>query len=237
MSNLKFKRILLKLSGEALAGEKGFGTDPSIVEATAKEIVEVAKQGVEIAIVIGGGNIVRGVSASAQGMERTTGDQMGMLATVMNCLAMQDALEKQGADTRVLSGLDIASVCEPFVKRNAVRYLSEGKIILLAAGTGNPYFTTDSAATLRGLEIDADVIMKATKVDGVYTADPVKDSSATKYDNLTFSVALEKNLKIMDTTAFALCRDNNLPILVFQMTYGNLEAVVKGEKVGTLVSN
>jgi uridylate kinase len=235
MAELAYRRVLLKLSGEALAGNQGYGVDPVIVAQMAQEITEVHALGVEIGIVIGGGNIVRGVSASEQGIDRTTGDQMGMLATVMNCLALQDALEKKGADTRVMSALKIASVAEPFIKRRATRHLEKGRVVLFAAGTGNPYFTTDSAATLRALEINADIIMKATKVDGIYTADPMKDKSAVKYETLDYEEALTKNLKIMDTSAFALCRDNDLPILVFKMDGKNFLKVIKGETLGTLV--
>lgn len=236
MAGLKFKRVLLKLSGEALAGQQGFGVEPAFIKSVAGEIVDLHKAGVEIGIVVGGGNIVRGVSASSQGLDRTTGDQMGMLGTVINCLAMQDALEKYGVSTRLMSGIKISSVCEPFIKRRAIRHLEKGRIVLFAAGTGNPYFTTDSAAALRALEIQADVIMKSTKVDGIYTADPEKDPDAVKYDTLSYQEAIEKELKIMDTSAFALCRDNGLPIMVFKMTDKNLLRVVHGDEIGTLVS-
>jgi len=236
MAGLKFKRVLLKLSGEALAGQQGFGVEPAFIKSVAGEIVDLHKAGVEIGIVVGGGNIVRGVSASSQGLDRTTGDQMGMLGTVINCLAMQDALEKYGVSTRLMSGIKIASVCEPFIKRRAIRHLEKGRIVLFAAGTGNPYFTTDSAAALRALEIQADVIMKSTKVDGIYTADPEKVPDAVKYDTLSYQEAIEKELKIMDTSAFALCRDNGLPIMVFKMADKNLLRVVHGDEIGTLVS-
>jgi uridylate kinase len=235
---VQFKRILLKLSGEALAGERGFGVEASIIQDVAKEIVEIHQKGVEVAIVIGGGNFVRGISASSEGIDRTTGDHMGMLATMINCLAMQDALEKHDVETRLMSGLRISSVSEPFIKRRAIRHLEKGRILLFGAGTGNPYFTTDSAAALRALEIQSDVIMKATKVDGIYTADPMKDKTAVRYETLSYQEALEKDLKVMDTSAFALCRDNDLPILVYKMGDGNLEKVLAGDtSLGTIVTN
>jgi uridylate kinase len=236
MSGLKYKRILLKLSGEALAGEKGYGVDPKILGDISDEIIRIHQKGVQIGIVIGGGNIVRGVQASAQGIDRTAADQMGMLATVMNCIAMQDALEKRGAFTRVMSAITMDSVCEPFIKRRATRHLEKGRIVLFAAGTGNPYFTTDSAATLRSVEIGADVIMKATKVDGIYDADPFKNPNAKKYNTLNFTQAINEQLGVMDTSAIALCRENNMPILVFKMGDGNLEKVIAGETIGTLVT-
>jgi uridylate kinase len=234
---LKYKRILLKLSGEALAGSKGFGVDPIIIKQISDEICRVHAKGVEIGIVIGGGNIVRGVSASEQGIDRTAADQMGMLATVMNCIAMQDALEKNtGVQTRVMSALKMDKVCEPFIKRRATRHLEKGRIVLFAAGTGNPYFTTDSAATLRAIEIGADVIMKATKVDGIYNADPMKDPNAVKFEKIAYTEAINKELKVMDTSALALCRENQMPILVFKMGDGNLERVIEGDVLGTLVN-
>jgi uridylate kinase len=234
---LKYKRILLKLSGEALAGSKGFGVDPIIIKQISDEICRVHAKGVEIGIVIGGGNIVRGVSASEQGIDRTAADQMGMLATVMNCIAMQDALEKNtGVQTRVMSALKMDKVCEPFIKRRATRHLEKGRIVLFAAGTGNPYFTTDSAATLRAIEIGADVIMKATKVDGIYDADPMKDPNAVKFEKIAYTEAINKELKVMDTSALALCRENQMPILVFKMGDGNLERVIEGDVLGTLVN-
>ena len=235
--SLKYNRILLKLSGEALAGSKGFGVDPLIIKEISDEICRVHAKGVEIGIVIGGGNIVRGVSASEQGIDRTAADQMGMLATVMNCIAMQDALEKNsGVHTRVMSALKMDKVCEPFIKRRATRHLEKGRIVLFAAGTGNPYFTTDSAATLRAIEIDADVIMKATKVDGIYDSDPMKNPQAVKFENIAYTEAINKELKVMDTSALALCRENQMPILVFKMGDGNLERVIEGDVLGTLVN-
>jgi uridylate kinase len=235
--SLKYKRVLLKLSGEALAGSKGFGVDPIIIKQISDEICRVHAKGVEIGIVIGGGNIVRGVSASEQGIDRTAADQMGMLATVMNCIAMQDALEKNtGVQTRVMSALKMDKVCEPFIKRRATRHLEKGRIVLFAAGTGNPYFTTDSAATLRAIEIGADVIMKATKVDGIYDADPMKDPNAVKFEKIAYTEAINKELKVMDTSALALCRENQMPILVFKMGDGNLERVIEGDVLGTLVN-
>jgi uridylate kinase len=234
---LKYKRILLKLSGEALAGRTGFGVDPLIIKQISDEICRVHANGVESGIVIGGGNIVRGVSASEQGIDRTAADQMGMLATVMNCIAMQDALEKNtGVQTRVMSALKMDKVCEPFIKRRATRHLEKGRIVLFAAGTGNPYFTTDSAATLRAIEIGADVIMKATKVDGIYNADPMKDPNAVKFEKIAYTEAINKELKVMDTSALALCRENQMPILVFKMGDGNLERVIEGDVLGTLVN-
>jgi uridylate kinase len=233
---LKYQRILLKLSGEALAGTKGHGLDPKIVGDISDEIIRVHQMGVQVGIVIGGGNIVRGVQASSQGIDRTAADQMGMLATVMNCIAMQDALEKRGVYTRVMSALRIDSVAEPFIKRRATRHLEKNRIVLFAGGTGNPYFTTDSAATLRALEIGADVIMKATKVDGVYDKDPVKHADAVKFDHITYTETINRQLAVMDTSAIALCRENNLPILVFEMGNGNLERAVRGESLGTLVT-
>jgi uridylate kinase len=235
-SDIKYKRVLLKLSGEALAGEKGFGVDPKIISQVSREIVHVHSLGVEIGIVIGGGNIVRGVAASEQGIDRTAGDQMGMLATVINCIALQDALEKLGAQTRLMSAIKMSAVCEFFIKRRAIRHLEKGRITLFAAGTGNPYFTTDSAATLRAIEIQADVIMKATKVDGIYSADPMKDPTAKKYDTLTYTEVINQQLNVMDTSAIALCRENNMPILVFKMSDSNFEKAVAGESLGTLVT-
>lgn len=235
MSELKYKRVLLKLSGEALAGEKGFGVDPHIIKEISAEIVRIHNMGCEVGIVIGGGNIVRGISASAEGLDRTTGDQMGMLGTVINCLAMQDAIEKHGVSTRVMSALKIEAVCEPFIKRKAVRHLEKRRIVIFGAGTGNPYFTTDSAATLRAIEIQADVIMKATKVDGIYDSDPMKNPDAVKYETLTYTNAINQELGVMDTSAIALCRENNMPILVFQMGDSSMERAVQGEKLGTIV--
>ena len=236
MANLKFKRVLLKLSGEALAGEKGFGIDSSILAQMAAEVVGLQKLGAQVGIVIGGGNIVRGISASAQGVERTAGDQMGMLATVINCIAMQDALEKAGATTMLMSAFPMGPVCETFSQREAVRQLQAGNVVLFGAGTGNPYFTTDTAATLRAIEIHSDVIVKATKVDGIYDSDPKKNPNAVKFDQLTHVEAIARDLKVMDTSALALCRDNNMPILVCQMGGDNLARVLQGEKIGTLVT-
>lgn len=235
-TEVKYKRVLLKISGEALAGEKGFGVDAQILKETAAEIIDLYNLGVEVGLVIGGGNIVRGVTAAESGIDRTAGDQMGMLATVMNCIAMQDAIEKQGVQTRVMSALAIDAVAEPFIKRRAIRHLEKGRIVLFAAGTGNPYFTTDSAGTLRALEIHADAIIKATKVDGIYDRDPMKNPEAVKYDNLSYTEAINKELKVMDTSALALCRENELPIMVVKMGDGNLEKAIKGEKIGTLVT-
>ncbi len=236
MSALKYKRVLLKLSGEALAGGRGFGVDPAVISQISEEIVRVHKMGCEIGIVIGGGNIVRGVSASALGMERTAADQMGMLGTVINCIAMQDAIEKLGVRTRVMSAIKISAVCEFFIKRRAIRHLEKGRITLFGAGTGNPYFTTDSAATLRAIETQCDVIMKATKVDGVYDSDPMTNLDAVKYNRITYTETINKDLKVMDTSAIALCRENDMPILVFKMGDGNFEKAVKGEVLGTLVN-
>jgi uridylate kinase len=235
MATPAYQRILLKLSGEALAGEKGYGLDPKIVGEISDEIIRVHQLGVQIGIVIGGGNIVRGVQASAQGIDRTAADQMGMLATVMNCIAVQDALEKRGAYTRVMSALAIDSVAEPFIKRRATRHLEKNRIVLFAAGTGNPFFSTDTAAALRANEIGADVIMKATKVDGIYDKDPMKHTDAVKFDQITYTDAIARGLAVMDTAALALCRENSLPILVFHMGEGNLERVIRGEVLGTLV--
>ncbi|MGL1901787.1 MAG: UMP kinase [Fibrobacterales bacterium] len=232
---LKYNRILLKLSGEALAGEKGFGVDPKVVFEISKEIIRVKEMGVDVAIVIGGGNIVRGMAASEQGIERTAGDHMGMLATVINCIAMQDALEKEGAETRIMSAVEVKSVAEPFIRRRAVRHIEKGRIVLFAGGTGNPYFTTDSAATLRAIEIHADVIIKATKVDGIYSDDPVKNPDAKKYDVLNYTEVINQQLAVMDTSAIALCRENSMPILVLKMGDGNLEKLLLGEKLGTIV--
>ncbi len=232
-----FRRILLKLSGEALMGEQGYGVDVKVARSVAEEIKAVHDAGVEVAIVVGGGNIFRGVSASAQDMDRAAADYIGMLATVMNAVVLQDALEKLGVYTRVMSAIDIPQVAEPFIRRRAIRHLEKGRVVIFAAGTGNPYFTTDSAAALRALEIKADVILKATKVEGVYSADPAKDASAELYDCITYQEVLEQQLKIMDASAISLCMDNALPIIVFNMkTPGNIVRVVMGEPgVGTQV--
>jgi uridylate kinase len=231
-----FKRILLKASGEALMGAQAYGVDVKVARAIAEEIKAVHELGVEVAVVVGGGNIFRGVSESAGDMDRSSADYIGMLATVMNAVVLQDALEKTGVHTRVLSAIHIPQVGEPFIRRRAIRHLEKGRVVIFAAGTGNPYFTTDSAAALRALEIKADVILKATKVDGVYTADPVKDSTATRYDCITYQEVLEKHLKVMDASAISLCMDNDLPIVVFNMrTSGNIVRVASGETVGTRV--
>ncbi len=232
----RFSRILLKLSGEALMGDKNFGIDQKVVEYIAQELKGVSKLGTEIAIVIGGGNIFRGLEASAEGMERTSADYMGMLATVMNSLALQNALESHGMPTRVLSAIEMKELAEPYIRRRAVRHLEKGRFVIFAAGTGNPYFTTDTAAALRSVEIGADVIMKATKVDGVYSSDPVKNPDATRYSEITYMEVLKKRLKVMDSTAISLCMENNLPIMVFSlMDRGNIKKVLSGKKIGTLV--
>jgi uridylate kinase len=233
---MKYKRILLKLSGEALMGDKQFGIDNNRLDEYAAEIKKLYKE-VEIAIVIGGGNIFRGVQAERGGMDRTQGDYMGMLATMINSMALQASLEKVGMYTRLVSAIEMKEIAEPFIKRRAVRHLEKNRVVIFGAGTGNPYFTTDSAAALRAIEMQADVILKGTRVDGIYTADPEKDPSATKYDTLTFDEAYNKGLNIMDMTAFTLCKENDVPIIVFDMnTKGNLEKVVRGEKIGTLVT-
>lgn len=234
---MKYKRILLKLSGEALMGEKKYGIDPERLQQYADEIKKVKELGVEIAIVIGGGNIFRGVQAEKSGIDRVQGDYMGMLATLINAMALQSALEQNGMFTRLMSGIKIESVCEPFIRRRAIRHLEKGRIVIFGAGIGNPYFTTDSTAALRAIEIESDVVLKGTRVDGVYTADPEKDLSATKYHNITFSEVYAKNLSVMDMTAFTLCQENNLPIIVFDMNkVGNLSKLVLGEEIGTLIT-
>src|SRR5512143_3996377 len=234
---IKYKRVLLKLSGEALMGSQLYGIDPQVVETVAREVMEVYKKGVQLAVVIGGGNIYRGVAASATGMERSSADYMGMLATVLNALALQNSLEKKGVATRVLSAIEMKELAEPYIRRRAMRHLEKKRVVIFAAGTGNPYFTTDTAAALRAMEIGAEVILKATKVDGVYSADPVKDKSATKYDELTYLEVLQKRLKVMDATAISLCMDNDLPIIVFNLNVpGNIKKIVMGETIGTLVS-
>ncbi len=233
---MKYKRILLKLSGEALMGDKQFGIDNNRLDEYAAEIKKLYKH-VQIAIVIGGGNIFRGVQAERGGMDRTQGDYMGMLATMINSMALQASLEKEGMYTRLVSAIEMKEIAEPFIKRRAVRHLEKDRVVIFGAGTGNPYFTTDSAAALRAIEMQADVILKGTRVDGIYTADPEKDPTATKYDTLTFDEAYNKGLSIMDMTAFTLCKENDVPIIVFDMNKkGNLEKVVRGEKIGTLVT-
>ena len=235
---MKYSRILLKLSGEALMGEKNYGIDSNRLEQYAQEIRKIKDLGVEVAIVIGGGNIFRGVQAEKTGIDRVQGDYMGMLATLINAMALQSALEQNGMYTRLMSGIKVESVCEPFIRRRAIRHLEKGRIVIFGAGIGNPYFTTDSTASLRAIEIEADVVLKGTRVDGVYTADPEKDKTATKYSTLSFQEAYEKNLNIMDMTAFTLCQENNLPIVVFDMNKpGNLEKIVAGEDIGTLITS
>jgi uridylate kinase len=236
-AGMKYKRILLKLSGEALMGEKQFGIDQEILDQYGREIKAVVEKGIQVAIVVGGGNIFRGVQAESGGMERAQGDYMGMLATMINSMALQATLEKLGIQTRLQSAIKMEQIAEPFIRRRAIRHLEKGRVVIFGAGTGNPYFTTDTAASLRAIEINADVILKGTRVDGIYTADPEKDKTATRYETISFSEAMGKNLKVMDMTAFALCQENQLPIIVFDMNKkGNLLNVVAGETVGTLVS-
>jgi uridylate kinase len=232
----KYKRILLKLSGEALIGDKEFGIDPATLEKYAKQIVEIHKMGIEIAIVVGAGNIFRGIQASRAGLDRANGDYMGMLATVMNALALQDAIEREGAFVRVQSAIEMARICEPYIRRRAIRHLEKGRIVVFGAGTGNPFFTTDTAASLRAVEIEADVVLKGTRVDGVYTADPEKDKDAVKFDNISFADVLRHRLNVMDMTAFTLCQENKLPIIIFNINKPeNLKRILMGEAVGTLV--
>lgn len=234
---MHYKRILLKLSGEALMGEKQYGIDSKRLNEYAEEIKEVVEKGIEIAIVIGGGNIFRGLAGAATGMDRVQGDHMGMLATVINGLALQSALEMQNVQTRLQSAIKINEVAEPFIRRRAMRHLEKGRVVIFGGGTGNPYFTTDSAAVLRAIEIEADVILKGTRVDGIYTSDPEKDKTATKFDTISFQDVLKKGLKVMDTTAFTLSQENELPIVVFDMnTKGNLLRIVNGETIGTTVN-
>ena len=233
---MKYKRVLLKLSGEAIMGEKQFGIDNKRIMQYAEEVKSISDKGIEVGIVIGGGNIFRGVQAERGGMDRTQGDYMGMLATMINSMALQAALESLGLQTRLQSAIEMNAIAEPYIKRKAVRHLEKGRIVIFGAGTGNPFFTTDSAASLRAIEIDAEVILKGTRVDGIYTADPEKDPEATKYSNLTFDEAYSKGLNVMDMTAFTLCKENNVPIIVFDMnTPGNLARVTSGETIGTLV--
>jgi uridylate kinase len=237
VSDPAYKRILLKLSGEALMGEKQYGIDPAVTAQIARDVKDIQQLGVETAIVIGGGNIFRGLAASSRGMDRASGDYMGMLATVINALALQDALEQNGVVTRVMSAIEMRAVAEPFIRRRAIRHLEKGRAVIFAAGTGNPYFTTDTAAALRAMEIRATVIMKATKVDGIYSADPMKDPTATRYDTISYLEVLEKRLQVMDATAISLCMDNQLPILVFNLrTPGNLRRAVLGESIGSVVT-
>jgi uridylate kinase len=233
-----YRRVLLKLSGEALAGRQGYGIDPEILAGVAEEIGEVVRLGVQVAVVIGGGNIFRGLAASAGGMERATGDYMGMLATVINALALQDAIEKAGVPTRVLSAIEMRAVAEPYIRRRAMRHLEKGRVVVFAAGTGNPFFTTDTAGALRAVEIGAEAIFKATRVDGIYTADPEKDPSAVKLERLSYIEVLNRGLGVMDTTAISLCMENKLPIVVFDLTRrGNIRRIVMGELVGSSVSS
>lgn len=236
MAEPKYKRILLKLSGEALIGSGKYGIDTQVLDQIASEVEDVAKMGVETALVIGGGNIFRGVSGAAEGMDRSSADYMGMLATVINSLALQDALEKRGVSTRVQSAIEMRQVAEPYIRRKASRHLEKGRVVIFAAGTGNPFFTTDTAAALRAMEIRAEVMLKATKVDGVYEADPALDPTARRYKTLSYMDVLQKELKVMDATAVSLCMDNNLPLVVFDLTVpGNVVRMVRGEDVGTLV--
>lgn len=235
---MKYKRILLKLSGESLMGAKQFGIDNKRINSYAEQIKKIHKSGHEVAIVIGGGNIFRGVQAEEGGMDRTHGDYMGMLATMINSMALQAALESHGVHTRLQSAIEMKEIAEPFIRRKAVRHLEKGRVVIFGAGTGNPFFTTDSAASLRAIEINADVILKGTRVDGIYSADPEKDKNATKYDNITFDEVYKLGLNVMDLTAFTLCKENDLPIVVFDMdTSGNLEKLLSGINIGTLVSN
>jgi uridylate kinase len=233
-----YRRVLLKISGEALAGKQGYGIDPETIAGIAEEIREVIGMGVQLAVVIGGGNIFRGIAASAGGMDRATGDYMGMLATVINALALQDAIEKAGVATRVLSAIEMRAVSEPYIRRRAIRHLDKGRVVVFAAGTGNPFFTTDTAGALRAVEIGAEVLLKASKVDGIYTADPVKDPTATRLARVGYIEALNRGLDVMDHTAISLCMDNKLPIVVFDLTRrGNIRRIVAGEAVGSVVTN
>ena len=233
---MKYNRILLKLSGESLMGSKQYGIDTAMVHQYAVDIKEVVESGIEVAIVIGSGNIHRGLDAEKGGMDRVQADYMGMLATVINSMALQDALEKVGVKTRLLSAIKMEQICEPFIRRRAIRHLEKGRVVIFGAGTGNPYFTTDTAASLRAIEIEADVVLKGTRVDGIYTADPEKDANAVKFEKITFTEVYDKGLNVMDMTAFTLCQENNLPIIVFDMnTRGNFKKLMEGEVIGTLV--
>jgi uridylate kinase len=237
VSEPTYKRILLKLSGEALMGEQTYGIDPAVATRIARDVAEIQGMGVETAIVIGGGNIFRGVAASARGMDRATADYMGMLATVINALALQDALEQQNVVTRVVTAIEMRSVAEPFIRRRAIRHLEKGRVVVFGGGTGNPYFSTDTAAALRAMEIKADVILKATKVDGIYDADPMVKTDATRFDRISYQQVLEQGLKVMDATAISLCMDNRLPIVVFNLrTPGNIKRAITGEPIGSLVT-
>lgn len=231
-----YKRVLLKLSGEALMGEQEFGISSDVIASYARQIKEIADLGVEVSVVIGGGNIFRGLSGATQGVDRVTGDHMGMLATVINSLALQNSIEKLGVQTRVLTAIEMPKIAEPFIKRRAQRHLEKGRVAIFGAGTGNPYFTTDTAAALRAIEMNTEVVLKATKVDGIYDKDPVKYADAVKYETVTYTEVLNKNLKVMDATAISLCRENKLPIIVFDsLTEGNIKRVIMGEKIGTTV--
>ena len=237
MPNSSFNRILVKLSGEILAGKKGFGIDPEITQDLALKIKEVAEKGIQVGIVIGGGNIFRGISSDSKGLDRVPGDYIGMMATIMNSVALQSAMERLGCDTRVMSALSITQLAEPYIRRRGIRHLEKGRIVFFAGGTGNPYFSTDTAAALRAIEINADIIIKGTKVDGVYSADPEIDPDATKYDTLTFKEVIEKELRVMDLTAVTLCKENNLPIIVFDIKSKNgLVDIVNSVPIGTTVS-
>jgi len=236
MSDPRFRRVLLKLSGEALMGDRQFGIDSAMLDFVAGEIVSVRELAIELAIVVGGGNIYRGLAAAERGVDRVTGDYMGMLATVINSMALQDCLEQHNVDTRVMTAFNMEAVAEPYIRRRAVRHLEKGRVIILAAGTGNPYFTTDTAAALRAMEIEAEVLLKATKVDGVYDSDPVKNPDAVRFDSISYNDVLSKNLKVMDSTATALCMDNGIPIVVFDLhVKGNIRRVIEGEKIGSIV--
>ena len=231
-----YKRVLLKLSGEALMGEQEFGISSDVIASYARQIKEIADLGVEVSVVIGGGNIFRGLSGATQGVDRVTGDHMGMLATVINSLALQNSIEKLGVQTRVLTAIEMPKIAEPFIKRRAQRHLEKGRVVIFGAGTGNPYFTTDTAAALRAIEMNTEVVLKATKVDGIYDKDPVKYADAVKYETVTYTEVLNKNLKVMDATAISLCRENKLPIIVFDsLTEGNIKRVIMGENIGTTV--
>ncbi len=232
----RYKRVLLKLSGEALAGDLGYGIDPKVIDDLAEQIGEIVEDGIELAIVVGGGNIFRGLAGSAEGMERAQADYIGMLATVMNALALQDSFERHGIYSRVQSAINMQSVCEPYIRRRAMRHLEKGRVVILAAGTGNPYFTTDTTAALRACELEMDVLMKATKVDGVYDSDPAKNADAQRYDKIRYMDVLSRGLNVMDSTATSLCMDNDLPMIVFDLTVkGNISRALKGENIGTTV--
>ncbi|MDO9028017.1 MAG: UMP kinase [Candidatus Roizmanbacteria bacterium] len=236
MKRTKYKRVLLKLSGEALMGDKSYGIDPRVIHLIAGELKEIASTGVQIAVVIGGGNIFRGIDASAEGIERTSADYMGMLATVLNALAIQNALERIGVATRVQTAIEMKELAEPYIRRKAVRHLEKGRIVIFAGGTGNPFFTTDTAAALRAMEIGAQIILKATKVDGVYSSDPMKDTAAKKFSEIKYIDVLKKGIHVMDSTAISLCMDNNLPIVVFSLKKkGNIKKIIEGKKIGTLI--